>query len=53
VSEFLHWLGIDPKGRHISGKTMMGLLPNNTKIEIVHKFGSLQKFEHYKNKLTY
>jgi hypothetical protein len=50
--QFLTWLGLDPAKEHISGQTMMGLLPGHATDEIIHKFGCLRKFRRFKDMLT-
>ena len=50
--QFLTWLGIDPVQEHVSGQTMMGLLPGHDSEEIIHKFGCMRKFRRYKDQLT-
>jgi hypothetical protein len=53
VPQFLAWIGVQPADRHISGQTVLGLLPEYTQLEIVHKFGSMQNFNRFKEQFTY
>lgn len=50
LKDFLRWLRIKPAQQQASGLTRLGLLPGHTELEIVRKYGSVQRFQAVKEK---
>jgi hypothetical protein len=50
---FLKWLHLDVLQQQIAGQTLLGLTPNYTTMEIVQKYGSLERFQQFKEKYSY
>lgn len=52
IRGFSEWLGLDMKNKQVSGRILMGLLPEFTNLEVVYRFGSVENFESIKQTIS-